>query len=239
MHCHAFSLLLHSGCFAEAGALLDKAAPADGAARAWLLSHKAHLSYLQWVDGGKKDEALLDGVLSPVAEILSSLPAEAPKQSAMQAFCRVLRLAEKNAATADAVRRRFPSFDGNCTVLPDDRITLGDWQMHYGNRFYVLAAMGQVRDWNGPGGREPLEYSVTVPADRDIARYWLPASQRELDDPSALSCMAGIKRDFQKFRNGRRLKSFFRCPAANSGALHGGMTTARCIRSTTAAPTCR
>ena len=115
----AFSLLLHSDCFAEAGTLLDKAAPADGAARAWLLSHKAQLSYLQWVDGGEKDEALLDGVLAPVAEILSSLPAEAPKQSAMQAFCRVLRLAEKNAATADAVRRRFPSFDGNCTVLPD------------------------------------------------------------------------------------------------------------------------
>ena len=60
----AFSLLLHSDCFAEAGTLLDKAAPADGAARAWLLSHKAQLSYLQWVDGGKKDEALLDGVLA-------------------------------------------------------------------------------------------------------------------------------------------------------------------------------
>ena len=205
----AFSLLLHSGCFAEAGALLDKAAPADGAARAWLLSHKAHLSYLQWVDGGKKDEALLDGVLSPVAEILSSLPAEAPKQSAMQAFCRVLRLAEKNAATADAVRRRFPSFDGNCTVLSDDRMTLGDWQMHYGNRFYVLAAMGQVRDWNGPGGREPLEYSVTVPADRDIARYWLPASQRELDDPSALLMHGRYKKGLSEVSEWQTLEKLF------------------------------
>ena len=205
----AFSLLLHSDCFAEAGTLLDKAAPADGAARAWLLSHKAQLSYLQWVDGGEKDEALLDGVLAPVAEILSSLPAEAPKQSAMQAFCRVLRLAEKNAATADAVRRRFPSFDGNCTVLSDDRMTLGDWQMHYGNRFYVLAAMGQVRDWNGPGGREPLEYSVTVPADRDIARYWLPASQRELDDPSALLMHGRYKKGLSEVSEWKTLEKLF------------------------------
>ncbi|MBR5837421.1 MAG: hypothetical protein IKZ84_02670, partial [Victivallales bacterium] len=108
-------------------------------------------------------------------------------------FCRVLRMAEKDEALRGAVRRHFPAFDGSCTALPDDRVTLGDWQMHYGNRFYVLAAMGQVRDWIGSGKRKPLRYSVKVPTDRDIARYWLPKRQRDLSSPDALLRPAGYK----------------------------------------------
>ena len=181
----AFNLLLQCGRFAEAEALLAKAAPRDDTARAWLLSHKSHLAFLQWHDGGRKDDKLLDGVLAPVAEILSKLLAEAPKQSAMQAFCRVLRMAEKDEALRGAVRRHFPAFDGSCTALPDDRVTLGDWQMHYGNRFYVLAAMGQ-QDWQGPAEKKPMEYSVAVAANHHAAQYWHPASQLEVDDPSAL-----------------------------------------------------
>ena len=94
----AFNLLVQCGRFAEAEVLLSKAAPQDDNARAWLLSHRAHLAFLQWFDGGCRDEKLLGGILSPMAEILSKLQSEAPKQSAMQAFCRVLRMAEKDEA---------------------------------------------------------------------------------------------------------------------------------------------
>ncbi|MCR4576247.1 MAG: hypothetical protein K5787_21020 [Lentisphaeria bacterium] len=205
----AFNLLVQCGRFAEAKVLLAKAAPQDDNARAWLLSHRAHLAFLRWQDGGCRDEKLLDGILSPVAEILSKLPAEAPRQSAMQAFCRVLLMAEKDKNLLEKVRSHFPAFGGSCVELPDDRVTMGDWQMHYGNRFYVLAAMGQVRDWSGPGGKEPLEYSVTVPADRDIARYWLPASQRELDDPSALLMHGRYKKGLAECLEWQPLEKLF------------------------------
>ena len=43
----AFSLLVQTGRSAEAEALLAKAAPRDDTARAWILSHKSHLAFLQ------------------------------------------------------------------------------------------------------------------------------------------------------------------------------------------------
>ena len=189
----AFTLLVQSGRFAEAGNLLENAVPADGAGRAWLLSHKAHLAYLQWFDNGMKDIAMLDGVLSPMAEILSDLPAEAPRQSAMQAFCRVLRLAETNPSVMAMARRRFPKFGDGCATLPPDLSTRGDWAASYGSEIFILAAMGQMRDLHPLLPGRPFNYRLSVPGDRDRACRWLPKRQCDIADPDALSAPDGLE----------------------------------------------
>ena len=189
----AFTLLVQSGRFAEAGNLLENAVPADGAGRAWLLSHKAHLAYLRWLDGGMKDAALLDGVLSPIAETLSELPVEAPKQSAMQAFCRVLRLAETDPSVMAMVKRRFPKFGDGCIALPADLSTRGDWAASYGSESHILAAMGQTRDLHPLLPGRPFNYRLSVPGDRDKACRWLPKRQCDIADADALSAPDGLE----------------------------------------------
>ena len=189
----AFTLLVQSGRPEKAAELLEKAVPADDAGRAWLLSHKAHLAYLQWLDGGMKDAALLDGVLSPIAEILSDLPAEAPRQSAMQAFCRVLRLAETDPAVMAMARRRFPKFGDGCVALPHDLSTRGDWAASYGSETFILAAMGQTRDLHPLLPGRPFNYKLSVPGDRDRACRWLPKRQCDIADADALSAPDGLE----------------------------------------------
>ena len=189
----AFALLVQSGRFAEAENLLGNAVPQDGAGRAWLLSNKAHLAYLQWLDGGMKDIAMLDNVLSPIAEILSDLPVEAPRQSAMQAFCRVLQLAETDSSVMAMARRRFPKFGDGCAALPPDLSTRGDWAASYGSETFILAAMGQTRDLHPLLPGRPFNYKLSVPGDRDRACRWLPKRQCDIADPDALSAPDGLE----------------------------------------------
>lgn len=175
--------LVQSRRMREAEALLGQMKPSSDTERAWLLSHRAHLAFLEWLDGGGKDKACLDGVLAPVAEILSKLPDESPRQSAMQAFCRVLRMAGDEPATMSIVKKLFPSFSEGCIALPPDRMTKGDWMMYYGKYYHALAAMGQTADWTGGIGQ--CKYRLYVPGKKDVPRYWLPNSQRKLTNTSA------------------------------------------------------
>ena len=181
----AFDLFIQTDRFTEAEALLEKTVPQDDTARAWLLSHKAHLAFLQWLDGGCKDDRLLDGVLSPVAEILSKLPTEAPKQSAMQAFCRVLRMAEKDENLLEKVRCHFPKYAEGLRFLGEDRETKGDWSFHYGNSQYILCGMGRIADWSDTKTLETSPYKVEV-FGQDHARRWLDNANRNVSSPEAL-----------------------------------------------------
>jgi len=179
----SFDILHQSQKHDEAEHSLDEARPDNDLDQVWLLSHRAHLAWLRWLDG-ERDEAALDGVLKPIHEILTKYPVESPKQSAMQAFCRVLRIAEKDQALLARVRHYFPDFSKDCKYLEPDRLTKGDWQMHYGTRFYVLAAMGQICDWSG--GLVKCSYRLHTPGQKDVPRYWLPKSQRNLISPAAM-----------------------------------------------------
>ena len=185
-----FAIHLHSGQTAKAARILKKAKTGNGADRAWQLSHHAHLAFLQWLDGGRKDIRLLDDVLTSIAEILSKLPAEAPKQSAMQAFCRILRMAEEDDNIMKLVRRRFPRFLPDGPSFPPDRLTQGDWARAYGTAVWAFGAMGQKQDLcNRP--IPPLGYKLSVPGGRDVPRLWLPQRQFNLPDRHALSLPDG------------------------------------------------
>ena len=204
-----FTLHFQSGQTAKAARILKKTKAGNGADRAWQLSHHAHLAFLQWLDGGRKDIRLLDDVLAQIAEILSKLPAEAPKQSAMQAFCRILRMAEEDDNIMKLVRRRFPRFLPDGPSFPPDRLTQGDWARAYGTAVWAFGAMGQKQDlYNRP--IPPLGYKLSVPGGRDAPRLWLPQSQFNLSDRHALSLPDG--------------NEFFRSMAsvASLPTLHGG-----------------
>lgn len=193
-----FNILLQSERFFDAERILHTSKPVTDADRAWLLSHHAHLAYLKWVDGDRKDDVLLNAVLTPMAEILSKYPVESPKQSAMQAFCRVLRLAEKDERILDKVRYVFPNFGKRCHFQGIDTKTRGDWMLSYGTHGWLLPAMGQITDWKSPNVRLNSEstenhrwpsncsYSLSIPGKRDFPRLWLPGSSRKITDSSAL-----------------------------------------------------
>jgi len=189
----SFDILHQSQMYGKAGHSLDEARPDNDLDQVWLLSHRAHLAWLRWLDG-ERGEAVLDNVLKPIHEILTKYPVESPKQSAMQAFCRILRMAEKDEALLAKVRHYFPDFSKDCRYLEPDRLTKGDWQMHYGNRFYVLAAMGQIRDWQAGTRRPRLPYTLGIPGDKDKARLWLANNLRSLSHPAALLMHDDYKR---------------------------------------------
>lgn len=189
----SFDILHQSQKYDEAEHSLDEARPDNDLDQVWLLSHRAHLAWLRWLDG-ERDEAALDGVLKPIHEILTKYPVESPKQSAMQAFCRILRLAEKDQALLARARHYFPDFSKDCRYLEPDHLTKGDWQMHYGTRFYVLAAMGQIRDWQAGTRRPRLPYTLGIPGDKDKARLWLANNLRSLSHPAALLMHDDYKR---------------------------------------------
>lgn len=193
-----FTILLQSERFFDAERVLDTTGAESDTDRAWLLSHRAHLAFLKWLDGGRKDDALLDAVLAPVAEILAKYPAEAPKQSAMQAFCRVLRLAEKDERLMAKVRCIFPDFGKRCHFQGIDAATRGDWMLSYGTQGWLLPAMGQITDWKSPNVRLNSEatgnprwpstcsYALSIPGEKDFPRLWLAGSSRKVSGSSAL-----------------------------------------------------
>ena len=188
VHTAHFQLLLQSGRRCEAARLLRRIRPASDSERAWLLSHHAHLAYLKWLDRRKPLERtdLIDGVLAPMAELLSALPVEAPRQSAMQALCRLLRLAEENDQIMQLVRRRFPGALPDVPTFRPDRLTQGDWACTYGADTWVLGAMAQVHDLQN-GSSPPFGYRLSIPGRRDRPRMWLPQRQFNLSDRYALS----------------------------------------------------
>ncbi|MBQ9367724.1 MAG: hypothetical protein IJT83_08080 [Victivallales bacterium] len=181
----AFDVCLQSDWMSNAAEILKKAKPQSDGERVWLLSRKAHLAYLEWRDGNRCKAELLDDVLAPVAEILSKHPTEAPRQSAMQAFCRILRMAEGDKKTMKLVQRHFPRFGTICKVLPPDRKTQGDWPMAYGNRQYILAALGKIADWRD-SQLPTIPFNLKTGDATDPARYWQPANARFTDAPNAL-----------------------------------------------------
>ena len=180
-----FDILVQSGHLDDAEALLAKARPISQTERAWLLSHKAHLAFLRWHDSKVWRNRFLDGVLAPVAEILAKYPSEAPRQSAMQAFCRILRLAEKDAMVLSMVHRQFPLFNTACRILLPDRRTLGDWPMAYGNRQFVLAGFGKVTDLHDSEG-PAISFHIKTGDKDDPARRWQPTNARFTDAHNAL-----------------------------------------------------
>ena len=133
-----YNIYIQSGDLEAAERLLADAKPNDNFGKATLLSDKAHLAFLRWFDGGQRNVALLDGVLAPIAEIFRTLQNEAPMQSAMQALCRVLQMAENDDALMATVQRHFPRFGKGVRPLPPDRLTLGDWPLAYGENSYLL-----------------------------------------------------------------------------------------------------
>ncbi|MFA6843727.1 MAG: hypothetical protein WCR33_04965 [Bacilli bacterium] len=209
----AFDILHQSQKYDEAEHILDEARPDNDLDRVWLLSHRAHLAWLRWLDG-ERNEKMLDGVLSPTHEILTKYTVESPKQSAMQAFCQVLRLAEKNDMLLAIIRRYFPDFSRDCIYLEPDRMTKGDWPLFYGAHSYVLAAMGQICDWSG--GIDRVKYKLHIPGRRDTPRYWLDWTNRFLDAPAAL-LIPGLYED--KFESA--LDFYTVCPV-NGGHLFPG-----------------
>lgn len=182
----AAAVLIQSLRFDHASDVLERASEPESPGQAiQLLSLEAYLSWLRFRDGSRNSENL-DKMLSQIKLCLERHPVESPLQSAMQAFCRVLRLAETDPKMLALVRRHFPQFAQDCLYLGQDWKTQGDWQLNYGGRYYVLAAMGQVRDWEAGTRRPRLPYALKIPGDKDKARLWLPRGQRELDNPSAL-----------------------------------------------------
>lgn len=111
----------------------------------------------------------------------------------MQAFCRVLRLAETNPAVMAMARRRFPKFGDGCAALPPDLSTRGDWAATYGSETFILAAMGQTRDLHPLLPGRPFNYKLSVPGDRDRACRWLPKRQCDIADADALSAPDGLE----------------------------------------------
>ncbi|MBO4345264.1 MAG: hypothetical protein J5833_05895, partial [Victivallales bacterium] len=178
----SYNILLQSGDMKAAGKVLRKMRPKSDNEKAWLLSHKAHLAFLEWLDAGAKKQKLLDKTMEPVVEIVRKMPKESPKQSAMQAFCSVLRMAERDEAVMKVVKKRMPSFRGRVEYVGEDSVTKGDWPLNYGRRGYSLAAMGQLMDISSP----TAEYRLRLPVDDDSPRLWLDLTLRNVASPDAL-----------------------------------------------------
>ena len=154
-----YNIYIQSANMPMAERILSDAKPNDNRGKVTILSDKAHLAFLRWLDGGQSDTALLDGVLVPIAEIFRTLPNEAPMQSAMQAFCRVLQIAENNNALMATVRHHFPRFGKSINPLPPDRLTLGDWPLAYGENSYLLPWIIRLPNQNVAIGA-PAEFKL-------------------------------------------------------------------------------
>ena len=186
----AFDTLIQSDQLSNAEKLLARAKPKNENEHVWLLSHKAHLAFLKWLDGGSTTPQLLDGVLAPIAESLAQYPIVSPKQSAMQAFCRVLRMAEKEEVIRAQVVKHFPDFGKHGAAFPQDRTTRGDWARNYGRTEWCFGAMAQKGDIYNSFAK-PLDYRLAIPADQDYPCLWLPGRQFNLADPDVLSIPDG------------------------------------------------
>ena len=195
---HSAALLIQSMQMKKAEKMLSNVHPVTDSERAWLLSMQAHCAFLQWADAGKggdnpflgkrtRKEKLLPAVLDNVRGILEKLPVEAPRQSAMQGFCRLLQLAEHDQTIADEVHARFPYFNCHRLRFPLDRTTQGDWPRNYGGAGWVLAAMGQTHDLASSASFRPLDYRLSVPGKRDYPCLWMPKRQFNVADGHALS----------------------------------------------------
>ena len=169
----AFGVLLQTGRREDAKKLLEQMRCLSVADNSWRLSHLAHLAYLEWLDGGRRDKAPLEQVLAAMAGLFGKLPNESPRQSAMQAFCHILRLAEKDEKVMTIVRKYFPSFDKTCRLLPPDRTTQGDWPLFYGNIQTILPAYGKLSEFVHPHGGKNL-YMVETSDSNDMPRRWQP-----------------------------------------------------------------
>ena len=104
----------------------------------------------------------------------------------MQAFCRVLRMAEKDGKLLGMVRKYFPCFSADCHYLGPDRMTRGDWPLFYGNKGYILAAYGKVAELAGRTDGLPFRYDVATGDPADPARRWQPNVARSTSDRTAL-----------------------------------------------------
>ncbi|MBQ7650031.1 MAG: hypothetical protein IJS15_03680, partial [Victivallales bacterium] len=172
-HSHElFNVYTQSMALGKAAAVLKKATPKDDSERAWLLSDMAHLSFLKWLDGGMKDYKLVDSLLSNIADIFYTLPAESPRQSAMQAFCTILRLAERDDALMAIVKRKFPNFNESCVAMQPDRRTRGDWPMAYGGDSFILAAFRQDEDFAEDKNGGQVHYNLSTCADGGAIWRW-------------------------------------------------------------------
>ncbi|MBQ7178217.1 MAG: hypothetical protein IJS08_12445, partial [Victivallales bacterium] len=171
----SFSILIQSGRKDEAARLLERMKCSSDIDESWKLSHLAHLAYLEWFDGNRCNKAGLDKVLEPMASLFKNYQKTSPKQSAMQAFCNVLRLAEKDEELMQLVRKRFPSFGKACKRLAPDRTTLGDWLLFYGNAHVILPALGKTADYSSPLYDTP-PYTVATGRKDETARRWQPRS---------------------------------------------------------------
>ncbi|MBQ7651329.1 MAG: hypothetical protein IJS15_10235, partial [Victivallales bacterium] len=178
----SYNILLQSGDMKAAEKALGRMRPESDNEKAWLLSHRAHLAFLKCLDGGMKDATLLEGTVANVVDILETLPEHSPKQSAMQAFCRVLRMAERDDTVMKVVKKRMPSFRGRVEYVGEDNVTGGDWPLQYGRRGYALAAMGQLMDISSYNA----EYRLRLPVDYDSPRLWLDLNLRHVSTPDAL-----------------------------------------------------
>ena len=186
-HSHElFNVYTQSMALGKAAAVLRKAAPKDDSERAWLLSDMAHLSFLKWLDGGMKDYKLVDSLLSNIADIFDTLPAESPRQSAMQAFCIILRLAERDDALMAIVKRKFPHFNDLCIAMQPDRLTRGDWPMAYGGDSFILAAFRQDEDFAEDKNGRQVNYNLSTCADGGTIWRWQPSRQKFASEQSAL-----------------------------------------------------
>ena len=190
----SYYILLQSGNMKAAEKLLEEMRPEDDNEKAWLLSHHAHLSFLKWIDGGMKDDVLLDNILLQVAEIINDLPNESPKQSAMQAFCKVLRMAEQDEAVMELVNRRLPSFKMSVKYVGEDSVTKGDWPLQYGSEGYTLAAMGQLMDIHSPLAK----YDIRLPVGDKRPSLYLDLSLRDIAAPEALLVPKGAYDAFKE-----------------------------------------
>ena len=180
-----FNAYLNSQMFSEARATLEKTICHTDSERVWLLSNTAYLAFLEWMDGGERDIVLLDKALSSVAAIFQMRSAQMPQQSAMQAFCRILRLADSNEKILTMVKRHFPLYGKSCRALPPDRRTLGDWPMAYGNKQYILSGFGKVADLHDSCGNF-ISFNIKTGDRNDPARKGQPSNARFTDAENAL-----------------------------------------------------
>ena len=182
-----FEVLLQAEEYRAAQKFLNKVQAKDESERAWLLSHQVHLAYLKWRDGHQKDFRLLKDILNPMEKLLAHPMKHAPKQSAMQAFCHVLRWAEAQTKydRLPVIRKYFPQFTQYANTMPSDRQTLGDWPLLYGDKAYILAAYGKIADWSRFQDPTP-DCQVTTGVEGRGICFWQPQSGRQVENRNAL-----------------------------------------------------